>query len=104
MENRQKLDGLFQEFRRAGRDILIINDVSIYLQAGDAGHLLEWMSGAATVVANGYYGRKLGTGVLSLREAGEMERLIQSFPCHIGMPHPTPEKLLGGGIDEERKS
>ncbi len=82
-ENRGKIDPLFDEFRRTGKDILFINDISMYLQAGNAKDLVQWIGPAATVVANGYYGRKLGADGLSVREAAEMEILIGSFPYHV---------------------
>ena len=95
-ENRDLLDGLFARFRTEHRDILFINDVSIYVQAGRAKNLLRWIEGTPTVVANGYYGRSLGTGILSLREAREMEKLIASFPFHVSLPGQSLEEVLKG--------
>ena len=95
-ENRELIDGLFARFRTGHRDILFINDVSMYVQAGRAEDLLRWIAGTPTVVANGYYGRRLGTGVLSLREAGEMEKLIASFPFHVSLPGQSLEEVLEG--------
>jgi hypothetical protein len=95
-KNRVSIDVLFREFQQTERDILFLNDVSMYLQMGSAGDLLEWIGSASTVVANGYYGRKLGTGVLSMREAAEMELLMHAFPIHVRLPGPSLEEVLRG--------
>ena len=96
--NRTIIDGLFEEFQGTERDILFINDVSMYLQAGTAKDLLQWIGRVSTVVANGYYGQKLGTGVLSRREAAEMETLIRAFPSCIKMPEGAQcSRLEGAG-------
>lgn len=62
-----------------GRDIVFLNDASIYLQAGSADELIAKLRGAATVVANGYFGQRLGGGELSRHERAEMERLRDWF-------------------------
>ena len=49
--------------------VLFINDVSLYLQAGDPAKLYEAMEATPTVVINGYLGTSLGGG-----EMGELER------------------------------
>lgn len=95
LENRERIDILFEEFQRTGKDILFINDISMYLQSGKAKDLVQWIGPAATVVANGYYGRKLGAGSLSVREAAEMEILIGAFPYHVRLPEVSLEEVLG---------
>jgi len=50
-ENVAKIEGLFQDFGRSSRDILFINDISLYLQAGTTEVLLNWIRSAKTVVA-----------------------------------------------------
>ncbi len=97
-DNRRRIDGLFNRFRQADRDILFINDISMYLQAGHAKDLLQWIESAGTVVANGYYGQKLGTGRLSLREAEEMGRIINAFPYHVRMPDMCLEEVLNRAL------
>jgi hypothetical protein len=93
-ENAATIDRLLEEFQGSGRDILFINDVSMYLQAGSARDLLRRIESARTVVANGYYGRKLGGGMLSSREADEMEKLISAFACHVRLPGQSIEEAL----------
>jgi hypothetical protein len=77
--NAGKVDGLIEEFNRFNRDILFINDISIAVQAGTAEKLVQQMNSASTLVADGYYGKRLGSGVLSVRERQEMGGLIKHF-------------------------
>jgi len=77
--NLESMEGLFRAAAWEGRDIVILNDVSLYLQAGSAGRLTRWIRSASTIVANGYYGEKLGQGLLSERERAEMEALMGFF-------------------------
>ena len=75
--NAEKIDELFEEFNGFSRDILFVNDVSMYLQAGTAEKLVRLMEKASTLIANGYYGEKLGSGIVSERERREMEALME---------------------------
>ena len=77
--NRFKIDRLLETFCQSGRDVLFVNDVSLYLQAGTAADLLAYFSGVATLVANGYWGQALGKGRLSQKERREMEKLMATF-------------------------
>jgi hypothetical protein len=78
-QNRERIERLIRENDPGDRDILFLNDVSLYLQAGSSEWLWRWMGFARTVVANGYYGEKLGGGRLSRRERVEMEALMECF-------------------------
>jgi DNA helicase HerA-like ATPase len=95
-KNRASIDVLFRGFQQTERDILFLNDVSMYLQMGSTGDLLKWIGSASTVVANGYYGCKLGTGPLSMRESAEMELLMRAFPYHVRLPGQSLEEILSG--------
>ena len=85
-ENKEKIETLLEAYPPSGRDILFINDVSLYLHAGTAERLLAYVAGAATIVANGYYGMRLGAGQITLHEAAEMGKLIEAFPHRISLP------------------
>jgi len=61
--------------RSRGFKVLFINDVSIYLQAGDLKSLLTYLSSIPVVIMNGYYGSSLGGGSLGERERRNMEEL-----------------------------
>lgn len=77
--NRIKVEKLLQIFSKSERDVLFINDVSLYLQAGSARDLIRYFIHVDTLVANGYFGKKLGGGLLSQRENQEMRALMASF-------------------------
>lgn len=70
--NKALVDAAWQ---RSARDILVANDISMYLQAGSADELIARFAAVSTVVANGYFGHRLGGGELTRRERAEMERL-----------------------------
>lgn len=74
-QNRRLIEGLFRKLDWQSRDILLINDVSICLQAGTTENLTRRLDRAATVVANGYWGKRLGGGTLTERERTETEKL-----------------------------
>ncbi len=74
--NFSRIEELFERFEASGRDILFVNDLSLYLQAGSAKALAGRLDKAATVVANGYYGERLGRGALSEHERAEMEAMM----------------------------
>jgi hypothetical protein len=75
--NAISIERMFEEYRRQPSDVLFINDVSIYLQAGDLESLWDVISLSKTAVMNGYYGKTLGEDPLSQRERREMDRLIE---------------------------
>ena len=77
--NRIKIETMLQIFSKSERDVLFINDVSLYLQAGSAQVLIRCLNGVDTLVANGYFGKRLGQGVLSQREHQEMKVFMASF-------------------------
>ncbi len=79
IQNARKIEVLFWKQHELKRDILFMNDISLYLQAGRAVQLIRWMENSRTVIANGYFGRKLGSGILSRRERVEMESLLPFF-------------------------
>lgn len=75
--NAVNIEKLFRGYNGFERDILFINDISLYLQAETAKKFIKQLAKAATLVANGYYGEKLGSGIISERERWEMEALIK---------------------------
>jgi hypothetical protein len=94
-KNRQIIEDLLRKVQ--ARDILLINEVSIYLQAGTAEELILRLDRAATVVANGYWGRRLGGGTLTERERAETAKLRTYFEQKgrvlILEPRPTEQHL-----------
>lgn len=61
-DNKERIDAAWPDFLAAGRDILFLNDASLYLQAGSAGLLVARIQEMRTVVASGYFGARLGGG------------------------------------------
>ena len=63
------------------RDILFINDVTLFLQARSAASLIEsaGFDRRTTLVVNGYRGERLGGGALTRHETGEMSELEKAF-------------------------
>lgn len=61
------------------RSILFLNDLTMYLQAGTAEDLIERVGQAETIVANGYWGERLGGGALTLRERAETDKVRRWF-------------------------
>ena len=93
-QNRRIIDGLFRTLDLQSRDILLVNDVSIYLQAGTAENLTRWLDRAATVIANGYWGKRLGGGTLTERERTETAKLKDYFEQKGRVLILEPRRLL----------
>ena len=81
VRNVHAIEALLEQLAGSGRDILFINDVTLYLQAGFATELLKHITkaGIKTLVVNAYWGERLGGGGLTRREKTETQRLRQSF-------------------------
>jgi len=73
--NAKLIQGIFEEYLKSPSKVLFINDVSLYLQAGDLHKLLLWINSTPTVIMNGYYGFSLGGGELGKRERQNMKAL-----------------------------
>ena len=93
-QNRRIIEGLFRKLDLQSRDILLVNDVSIYLQAGTAESLTQWLDRAATVIANGYWGKRLGGGTLTERERTETVKLKDYFEQKGRVLILEPRRLL----------
>jgi len=84
--NRTAIDRLLTKYAQKPTPILLINDVSMYLQAGRLERILRVARKAETFIANGYFGKKLeedlGTGI-SGREKTLMKRLMKEMDILI---------------------
>jgi len=74
-ENWARIEETLKGISRLTLAVLIINDVSLYLQKGTAAHLLSQVARIPTLVMNGYYGQYFGTSPLSRWEREQMEAL-----------------------------
>ena len=67
--NMKNMEPLLREFIRNTTDVLVLNDVTLYLHSGDLETVLKCVKLAKTFLATAYYGSKLandlGTGISS---------------------------------------
>jgi len=75
LRNAKAIEGLFSTYLKNPKKVLVINDVSLYLQNGNLGRLLEVLGSSHTAIMNGYYGKALGDSPFSEREKRQMDRL-----------------------------
>lgn len=68
--------------------ILVVNDATLYLQAGDYDRLLHRIRSAGTVLMNAYYGASFPNYRLSQRERRLTERLMKECDRIIHLPAP----------------
>ncbi len=76
--NARAVELLFSEFEQHPRDILFLNDVTLYLQAGSVERLLVLLRHSRTVIINAYYGNSFADSELSWRE----RRLTEALMAH----------------------
>ncbi len=74
-QNAARLEEVFAAYLAAPAAVLFINDVSLYLQAGDPARLYAVLEATPTVVINGYMGDSLGGGELGRVEQERMRQL-----------------------------
>ncbi len=95
-ENARAIEAVFDEYLREAREILFMNDVSIYLHRGGLDRLLSVLSEADTSILNGYHGARLsedrGSGI-SKRERALMEDLADRMDLLIEMDRSSTEGL-----------
>lgn len=87
-ENAKVMEILLDELLKEPREILFVDDVSLYLHAGKLKKLLLALSKANTAILNGYYGNRLnddkGSG-LSLKERSLMGKLAEKMDLIVRM-------------------
>ena len=75
--NAAAIEALWKPVLDRPSSILIINDATLYLQAGDYERLLQVIQTAPTVLINAYYGDRFPDSTLTRRERRLTDRLIQ---------------------------
>jgi len=78
--NREAIETIFGEYSRSPKRVLVINDVSIYLQGGSLEPLLSLLEESETVLMNGYYGGSFPGCPLAEVERERVEELADR--CH----------------------
>jgi hypothetical protein len=77
--NRLRIDALLDAHREEAADILVINDVTLYLQTGNHERLVRLMKDFPTVLINAYYGSDFPPSPLSVRERAQVESYMKAF-------------------------
>jgi len=75
--NKQAIEKLFDTYLQNPRDIIFVNDITLYLHAGSIDRLTEVMSTASTQVANAYYGTTFQESSLSRKEKKQVNALLK---------------------------
>lgn len=76
-ENAKTIEKLFAKLRQEKREILFINDATLYLQAGHLNRFVEMLGTASTQVINAFYGSAFSDSELTLREKKLTEDLMR---------------------------
>lgn len=71
--NKERIETLFEKIIL--KDVLFINDVSLYLQRGDVARIVSLMNEVHTSILNGYFGTSLGEDPFSMEERKKMIEL-----------------------------
>ena len=85
-ENAFAIEKLFTKIYRQKRDILFINDVTLYFQAGDFERFIKVLDTASTHIINAYYGHTFSDSELTRREKNLTEALMKRCDQIIEMP------------------
>jgi hypothetical protein len=87
--NRAAIEPLLERWFQHSVPVLMLNDLTIYLQAGSVERIVEAIRRAKTFIGNAYYGELLrddhGSG-LSVRERDAVELLLASMDYVIRLP------------------
>jgi len=97
--NREAIEPLFERWLQNSVPILLLNDLTMYLHAGNAERMLEVIGCARTFIGNAYYGDFLrddrDSGV-SAKERHAVEILMRSMDYVIRLPFDSGMVDLGG--------
>jgi hypothetical protein len=77
--NRSRIEDILDLVQANRESILVINDVTLYLQAGACERLAEIMAGFPTVLVNAYYGKDFDKFSISKLEREKVERFMGEF-------------------------
>jgi hypothetical protein len=87
--NAAAIDPLLDEARSCACSILVVNDATLFLQAGDYDRFLAVVGAFETVLLNAYYGNSFPDYRLSRRERRLTERLMTVCDRVIHLPMET---------------
>jgi hypothetical protein len=85
-KNATAIEKLFVEFYRQKKEIIFINDVTLYFHAGNFEHFIKIFETASTHIINAYYGNTFSDSELTRREKYLTEELMKLCDQIIEMP------------------
>ncbi len=85
-KNATAIEKLFAKFYRQKREILFVNDVTLYLQAGDFERFIKILDTTSTHIINAYYGHTFSDSELTRREKNLTEELMKLCDQIIELP------------------
>jgi hypothetical protein len=85
-KNATAIETLFVKFSQQKREILFVNDVTLYFQAGNFEHFIKILDTAPTQIINAYYGHTFSDSKLTRREKNFTEELMKLCDQIIEMP------------------
>jgi len=85
-KNAITIEKLFTKFFLQKREILFVNDVTLYFQAGDFDRFIKILDTASTHIINAYYGHTFSDSGLTRREKNLTEKLMKLCDQIIEMP------------------
>ena len=85
-QNARTIEKLFVKLRQEQREILFVNDATLYLQAGHLSRFAEILNIASTLVINAFYGSAFPDSELTQREKRLTEGLMKICDIVITMP------------------
>ncbi|MFC1815747.1 hypothetical protein ACFL0M_07335 [Thermodesulfobacteriota bacterium] len=77
-QNARAIEALFVKIHRRPKDILFVNDASLYLQAGNLDTFVKALDTASTRIINAYYGKTFEDSALTRREKLLTEKLMKT--------------------------
>ena len=77
-KNAHVIEGLFAKLKPPKKEIIFVNDATLYLQAGNLEKFLEILNTASTQIINAYYGKTFTDSALTRREKQLAEKLMKT--------------------------
>ena len=85
-KNATAIEKLFTKFFLQKREILFVNDATLYFQAGDFDRFIKILDASSTQIINAYYGHTFSDSGLTRREKNLTEKLMKLCDQIIEMP------------------
>ena len=85
-KNARAIEKLFKKFQKQKKEILFVNDATLYLQAGDFQRFTKILDTTSTQIINAYFGDTFPDSKLTRREKNLTEDLMAMCDRVITMP------------------